>query len=185
MKTPRKKFKPLKRSRAVKRQPGWQATPRQIRLALLIGGAVIVMMLGLIVVFSLPHRLTQQERVLIGHYDSVRTALSLDDLPAARAAASGLEASSRGYKEIMKAATALARTESLPAARDAFQAMSSQVIKLASGNDGYYRVGCSMAGCPSPCEPCDTTKFGDWIQISPVIQNPFMGKAHPDCGIVK
>jgi len=79
----------------------------------------------------------------------------------------------------------LARAESLPAARDAFEAMSSQVIKLAIGNAGYYRMGCSMGTCPAPCEPCDTVKHGDWIQTSPIVQNPFMGKAHPNCGIVK
>lgn len=146
---------------------------------------MFVSILGSIVVFSLPHRLTQEERVLIGHYDSVRAALSLDDLPAARSAASLVESVSRDNKRIMDAAVALSRAESLPAARDAFQAMSARVIKLASGNAGYYRMGCSMAGCPAPCEPCDTIKYGEWIQTSALVQNPFMGRAHPNCGIVK
>lgn len=186
MKRSRKKFRPPKPVRSGKQQPGWQATPRQIRLALLIGGVVFVSILGGIVVFSLPHRLTQEERVLIGHYDSVRIALSLDDLHAARTAAASLLGSvSRDHKKIMDAAVALSRADSLPAARDAFQAMSARVIKLASGNAGYYRMGCSMAGCPAPCEPCDTLKYGEWIQTSVLVQNPFMGKAHPNCGIVK
>ena len=185
MKRLQKKSKMPKPARPGKRPPGWQATPRQIRMTLLIGGATIVMILGTIVVFSLPHRLTQEERVLIGYYDSVRTALSLDDLPAARSAASLLESVSRDHKRIMDAAVALSRAESLPAARDAFQAMSARVIKLASGNTGYYRMGCSMAGCPAPCEPCDTMKYGEWIQTSALVQNPFMGRAHPNCGIVK
>ncbi|MGI9088794.1 MAG: hypothetical protein ACR2HH_13805 [Chthoniobacterales bacterium] len=141
--------------------------------------------LGAIVAFSLPHRLTPKERALIRQYDSVRIALSLDDLPAARVAASLVQNASRDHKAIMTAALALARADSLPAARDAFQAMSARVIKLASGNAGYYRMGCSMAYCPAPCEPCDTIKYGDWIQTSPIVQNPFMGQAHPDCGIVK
>lgn len=185
MSRPLKKCKPPKSGRKVKQEPGWQATPRQIRLALVIGGAVVVMMLGTVVVFSLPHRLTQQERVLIGHYDAIRTALALDDLPTARAAALLVESDSGNHKSMMNAATKLAQAQSLPAARDAFQAMSAQVIKLASGNAGYFRMGCSMAGCPSPCEPCETVKYGDWIQISSVVQNPFMGRAHPNCGIVK
>lgn len=177
-----KSAKPLE---AGKQEPGWQATPRQIRLALLIGGAVVVMILGTVVLFSLPHRLTQQERILIGHYDSLRTFLSVDDLPAARAAASVVERNSGNHKSIMTAAAKLAHAESLSAARDAFQAISSQVIKLASGNAGYFRMGCSMAGCPAPCEPCETVHYGDWIQTTAVVQNPFMGRAHPNCGIVK
>lgn len=185
MKRPRKKSRVPKPVRSGKQPPGWQATPRQIRLALLIGGAVFVSILGSIVVFSLPHRLTQEERVLIGHYDSVRVALSLDDLPAARSAASLVESVSRDDKKIIDAARTLTHAESLPAARDAFQAMSARVIKLASGNAGYYRMGCSMAGCPAPCEPCDTIKYGEWIQTSALVQNPFMGRAHPNCGIVK
>ncbi len=185
MKRSRKKFRPPKPVRSGKQQPRWQATPRQIRMALLIGGATIVMILGTIVVFSLPHRLTQEERILVGHYDSVRSALSLDDLPAARTAASLVEGVSGDHKDIREAALALSRAESLPAARDAFQGMSSRVIKLASGNTGYYRMGCSMAGCPAPCEPCDTIKYGEWIQTTALVQNPFMGRAHPNCGIVK
>ena len=185
MKRLRKDSKPPKPVRSGKRQPGWQATPRQIRLTLQVGAAVLVMILGSIVAFSLPHRLTPQERVLIGKYDSVRAALSIDDLPAARAAALLVASSSPDHKKIMDAAMTLTRAESLPAARDAFEAMSSQVIKLASGNAGYYRMGCSMAACPAPCEPCDTLKHGDWIQISAVVQNPFMGKVHQNCGIVK
>lgn len=184
MKHGRKEWRRTK-PKAAKAEPGWQATPRQIRLALLIGGAVLVATLAAIVAFSLPHRLTQQERVLVGRYDSLRTALSLDDLPAARAVATLVQNASRDDKTIMHAAVALARADSLPAARDAFQAMSARVIKLASGNAGYYRMGCSMARCPAPCEPCDTVKYGDWIQTSPVVRNPFMGQAHPDCGIVK
>lgn len=184
MKPQRKEWRRTK-PKSEKQEPGWQATPRQIRLALLIGGVVLVATLAGIVAFSLPHRLTQQERALIRQYDSVRTALSLDDLPAARAAAALVQNASRDHKAIMNAALALTSAESLPAARDAFQAMSARVIKLASGNAGYYRIGCSMAGCPAPCEPCDTVKYGDWIQTSPLVQNPFMGRAHPDCGIVK
>jgi len=152
---------------------------------LVIGGAVVVSILGSIVVFSLPHRLTQEERVLIGHYDSVRAALSLDDLPAARSAASLVERVSRDHKKIMDAALTLGHAETLAAARDAFRTMSAQVIRLADGNAGYYHMGCSMAGCPAPCDPCDTMKYGDWIQTSAVVQNPFMGRAHPNCGIVK
>lgn len=184
MKPPRKDWR-RRKPQPGKKESGWQATPRQIRLALLIAGAVFVATLAAIVVFSLPHRLTQQERVLIGHYDSLRAALSLDDLPAARSAASLVQSASRDHKTIMNAALALTRAQSLPAARDVFQAMSARVIKLASGNAGYYRMGCSMAFCPAPCEPCGTLKYGDWIQTSPVVQNPFMGQAHPDCGIVK
>lgn len=180
----RKKSKP-KPLRSGKKEPGWQATPRQIRLALLIGGVVIVMMIGTIVVFSLPHRLTQQERILIEHYESVRTTLSRDDLPAARAAALLLADFSHDDRKIMAGAMAMARASSLSAARDAFRAISSRVIKFASGNRGYYRFSCSMAACPEACEPCAAIKYGDWIQTSPLVQNPFTGKAHPNCGVVK
>jgi hypothetical protein len=145
---------------------------------------VLPIIIALVVWYSLPHRLTTDERMMIQQYELVRAALSADDLPKARAAAPPLLDAARDTR-IQQAASALRQAESLQAARVVFAAISSRVIKLASGNAGYYRMGCSMPGCPADCERCDTIKFGDWIQTSPVVQNPFMGRAHPDCGIVK
>jgi hypothetical protein len=145
---------------------------------------LLPIIIALVVWYSLPHRLTADERLMIQQYELVRAALSADDLAKARAAAPPLLDAARDTR-IQQAASALRQAESLPAARVAFAAISSRVIKLASGNAGYYRMGCSMPGCPAECERCDTIKFGDWIQTSPVVQNPFMGRAHPDCGMVK
>jgi hypothetical protein len=146
---------------------------------------VLPIIIALVVWYSLPHRLTTDERMMIQQYELVGAALSADDLAKARAAASPLLDAARDNTRIQHAASALRQAESLKAARVAFAAISSHVIRLASGNDGYYRMGCSMPGCPAECERCDTIKFGDWIQTSPVVQNPFMGRAHPDCGMVK
>jgi len=162
----------------------WHPTRRHIRLGLLTAGAVLPIIIALVVWYSLPHRLTADSRLMIQQYELVRAALSADDLANARGAASPLVYAARDTR-IQQAASALSQAKSLRAARLAFAAVSSRVIKLASGNTGYYRMGCSMPGCPADCEPCDTIKFGDWIQTSPVVQNPFMGRAHPDCGMVK
>lgn len=145
------------------------------------------MMIAIVVWSSLPHRLTAEERVMIERYDAVRTALANDDLVAARGAAAYLVIAAQVNKPILRAATLLQKSHSLGTARSAFAAMSKTVVSLANGNDGYYRIGCSqtMGRCPAPCEPCETLNFGDWIQTSPVVQNPFMGRAHPDCGMLR
>ena len=163
----------------------WYLTRRQIRLGLVAAGTLVIIAGAGAVYYSLPHKLTPDERVMIRHYESVRTALSGDDLATARSAASPLIDSARNNSQIRRSATALREAESLQAARVAFAAISSPIVKLASGNDGYYRIGCSMARCPVQCERCLTIEFGDWIQTSPVVQNPFMGRARPDCGVVK
>ena len=175
-----------KPNRLAKIKQGWQPTRRQIRLGLFAAGAVLAVIVALVAWGSLPHRLTANERVMIQQYDQVRAALADDDLAKARAAASSLLEVSRDDTRIQQAALTLSQAESLRAARVLFSRISSRVIKLVSGNDGYYRVGCSMpGGCPAECQPCDTIGFGDWIQTSPVVQNPFMGRAHPDCGTIK
>jgi len=170
--------------RPSKTRQAWQPTRRQIRLGLLTAGTLLPIIVALVVWYSLPHRLTADERLMIQQYELVRAALSADDLANARGTASPLVDAARDTR-IQQAASALSQAESLQAARVAFAAISSRVIKLASGNTGYYRMGCSMPGCPADCQPCDTIKFGDWIQTSPVVENPFMGRAHPDCGMVK
>lgn len=185
MKAQGKKSPRSKTNRSAQTPPAPKVTRRQIWFALVVGIGALTVIFAVVLKFSSPHRLTQQERILIGHYDSVRAALSLDDLPAARAAASLFGSAGPDHEKIMESATLLVRAESLQSARNAFSAMSSEVIKIASGNTGHYRVGCSMADCPSACAQCATVKFGDWIQTSTVVQNPFMGRAHSDCGIVK
>lgn len=185
MKAHRRKSVKSEPKRSARTQSEPKVTRRQIWLACVVGGGASLAIFIVFLRLSSPHHLTQQERILIGHYDSIRAALSLDDLSAARTAALFLGNAGPDHERISESATTLARAESLQAARSAFSAMSSEVIKIASGNRGYYRVGCSMANCPSGCAPCDTVKFGEWIQITTVVQNPFMGRTHSDCGIVK
>ena len=178
---------PERPARAPTVEPPWQPTKRQIRLGIFVTGALLVIGVTIVVFYSLPHRLTAEDRVLIQQYDTVRAALAADDLDSARIAASQLVDRTRDQRKIRQAATSLMDANSLATARAAFAAISSRVIKLASGNAGYYRLGCSatMANCPAPCEPCETMKFGDWIQTSPVVKNPFMGRTHSDCGMLK
>lgn len=187
MKRPPRTTRIIRSGRAPKPTPPWEPTKRQIRLGLLTAGGLALVIITVVAWLSFPHRLTPQERVVISDYDAVRSALANDDLATAHNAGAQLLADARENNRIARAAMSLTQADSLAKARNAFAAISRQVIKLATGNAGYYRIGCSasMANCPAACEPCETLKFSDWIQTSPVVQNPFMGRVHPDCGLVK
>jgi Cu(I)/Ag(I) efflux system membrane fusion protein len=73
-------------------------------------------------------------------------------------------------------ADALAKTGDLAGARQAFKALSGSLIKYLADNKApkgtYYEVYCPMADA-------------SWLQANKKVQNPYMGKAMPDCGVVK
>ena len=140
---------------------------------------------GFIIWSSLPVKLTEADRALLKQYDSIRVALSHDDLALAKEAAATLVDSYLKRRLIATAAQAISKADSLEAARGAFSTMSAETVKIARGHNGYYVVGCPMNQCPAPCVNCQMFRFSDWVQTDVAIANPFMGKASPHCGVIK
>ena len=176
-------MKPKKKN--TKLGPPRQLSRRQIWTFATIGAGALVLILALVVFLSLPHRLTAAERVMLQQYELIRIALAQDDLAGAQSAASQLSGSFSGNAKISSAARAVASAASLDSARGEFKSLSDKVIPLARGNDGYFVVGCPMGTCPAPCVNCQMNRFGDWVQSTATIGNPFLGAAAPKCGAVK
>jgi len=163
------------------------ATLDRRRLTLIFGAAFVAAMIlaGFIVRSSLPVKRKEIDRAMLRQYDSIRVALSHDDLALAEKAAATLARSYQKRRPISAAAQALSKADSLEAARDAFSTMSAETVKMARGHKEYYVVGCSMNQCPAHCVNCQMSRFSDWVQTDVAIANPFMGKASPYCGVIK
>jgi len=157
------------------------------RVRLIFGAAFVaaIVFAGIIIRSSLPIRLTDADRAMLRQYDSIRVALSQENLASAQKAAATLVGSYQKRRPIFAAAQALSKADSLEAAREAFSIMSAEAVKMARGHKEYYVVGCSMNQCPAPCVNCQMSRFSDWVQTDPSIANPFMGKASPHCGVIK
>ena len=110
---------------------------------------------------------------LIPKYLKVATALAADDLPAARAEAQQLadDAIKLHHPGIGDSARAVAKADSLKAAREAFKTLSTPVIALAKQTKGYFILNCPMAQA-------------DWVQSTREVANPYFGKAMLSCGTV-
>ena len=177
----------MKRPKAKKPKatPPRQFSRRRIWTFATIGGGALVLILALLVFLSLPHRLTAEERAMLQQYESIRVALAQDDLVGAQSAALQLSGSFSGNEKISNAARTVVNSASLDTARDVFKRLSDKVIPLARGNDGYFIVGCPMGTCPAPCVNCQMSRFGDWLQSTVTIGNPFLGTAGKRCGAVK
>ncbi|MBA2541328.1 MAG: FixH family protein [Deltaproteobacteria bacterium] len=137
-----------------------------------------------------PPALTSLRRGLDG-YEKIRALLAKDrvdgiatfarDLAEAfRAGLGGLSGSAPSeitdsVNQAASAADALAAATNLDSARREFGNVSRFVIALAASDprlrEGWHRFECSMA-----------SGFGDWLQRSPDIENPYMGTAMPTCG---
>ena len=176
-------MKPKKKN--TKLRPRRQLSRRQIWTFATIGAGALVLILALVVFLSSPHRLTAAERVMLQHYESIRVALAQDDLVGAQSAAAQLSGSVPGNAKISNAARTVANAASLDSARDEFKSLSDTVIPLARGNDGYFVVGCPMGTCPAPCVNCQMSRFGDWVQSTATVGNPFLGTAGQRCGAIK
>jgi Cu(I)/Ag(I) efflux system membrane fusion protein len=73
-------------------------------------------------------------------------------------------------------AETLAGAGDLAAVRKAFKPLSDSLIKYLADNKApkgtYYEVYCPMADA-------------SWLQAGKDVKNPYMGKAMPDCGVIK
>lgn len=107
---------------------------------------------------------TDAEKGFLLGYEAVRAALAADDLAGARAAAASIVE--------CPAAVGLTKAPNLDLARVAFTKLSEQAVPLATGRSGYYIVECPMVGSP-------------WVQTTPAVSNPYLGKKMPTCGKIK
>ena len=106
--------------------------------------------------------MSDNDRQFLIVYEQVRSALTGDDLGAAKAAAASLG----------EDGAPLAKTNSLKEARAAFEKLSDKAKQLAAGESGYYVVNCPMLK-------------KDWVQTSKTIGNPYYGKEMATCGEIK
>jgi hypothetical protein len=113
----------------------------------------------------------QPSDVLVA-YEKVSQALANDDLAAAKTAAATLseKAGEDGKQTIAGHADALAKSDSLDAAREHFKAMSGEAAKLAQGST-HHVVHCPMANA-------------NWVQSGDKIMNPYLGKKMQQCGSI-
>ena len=105
--------------------------------------------------------LSSGDKQFLTGYEKIRVALASDDLDAAKKAAAGLPAASD-----------IAGSKDLGAARAAFEKLTPQAEKLSAGQAGYHVYHCSMAN-------------KDWVQSATDVGNPFLGKDMAGCGEVK
>jgi hypothetical protein len=117
--------------------------------------------------------MTEINKGFLSQYETVRAALAADDLAAAKKAAAAMTDSQPAAT--LDAAKALANSDSLSSARDAFKVLSKRAVHLADSQAGYYHAHCPMV----------PNKEGDWVQTTKTISNPYMGKKMPKCGSIE
>ncbi|HZS18711.1 MAG TPA: hypothetical protein VFA51_12355 [Candidatus Udaeobacter sp.] len=157
------------------------------RVRLIFGAALVgaIVFAAMMIRSSLAIRLTEADRAMLRQYDSIRVALSQENLTSVQKAAATLADSYQQRRSVSATAQALSKADSLEAAREAFSTISAEAVKMARGHKEYYVVGCSMNQCPAPCVNCQMWRFSDWVQTDATIANPFMGRASPHCGVIR
>ena len=111
---------------------------------------------------------------LVSHYTALSEALVMDDLAAARAAASKLaEGAGDSQPELAELAKAVAQAEDLNVAREHLIPLSRKLIELVDDEKGLFVMQCPMV------------KDGEWLQTNRDPRNPYMGQRMVRCGIVK
>lgn len=158
------------------------------RLVALIAVPLILCMIGFatyLTVINGPKKLTDADRAMLRDYDGIRAALFRDELLAAKEAAIAFVQTYGTQNPFSEHAASLSKATSLDLARAAFSRMSEEATKLAYRHSEYFAIGCSMELCPVECSPCRMGEYANWVQLQPEIENPYMGKVSPHCGIVK
>ena len=112
---------------------------------------------------------------VLAAYEKVRFQLA-DDAGAGLAARElAAQAKTAGLAELAASADTLAQAPSLDQARDAFGAVSKQVVALIATNPDLAR-GRHVFECPM------VKGYNKWVQVSDDMANPYMGKAMLACG---
>ena len=106
--------------------------------------------------------LSETDKEFLSRYENVRAALARDNLDDAKKAAT----------ELGEEGAALAKADTIAAARNEFSSLSVRAIKLAAGESAYYVVNCPMLK-------------KDWVQPRGEISNPYAGRSMPTCGMIK
>ncbi len=111
---------------------------------------------------------------LIPRYEKISAALVADNFTDAQAAARQLaaEAARLHRDSIASSAQAVAKADDLAGAREAFKALSVEVVALAKHTKGYFILTCPMAQA-------------DWVQSTRAVANPYLGRDMLTCGEMK
>jgi len=107
-------------------------------------------------------------------YIEIATALSKDDLAAAKKAAASIPEHDED-SSLAKSAEVLSKTKNLKDARKEFQVLSKNAIEISKERKGYYVMHCPMVKGGA----------GDWLQTSKQVANPYMGSKMLTCGGIK
>jgi hypothetical protein len=165
-------------------------TPVKIRRRVILQLGAIALLISIVIIGLVawalyPKSLTESERAALVEYEKIRLALANDDLEAAMRFAGSLR-TRFPQLPIADQAPALQQCTSLESARHIFKEISQHAITLVRGADGYFIGECPPGdGCPIKCSPCRMDEFGPWVQVSPELKNPYMGKASPRCGVLR
>ncbi|MGP8201418.1 MAG: DUF3347 domain-containing protein [Limisphaerales bacterium] len=126
--------------------------------------------------------LSEPVKSVYDHYLKIQGALAQDSLKGVQDNAKAImntvrkDDVDRFPAALSPQAETLARAGDLAAARKAFKPLSNSLVKYLADNKvpkgTYYEVYCPMADA-------------SWLQTSKDIKNPYMGKAMPDCGVIK
>ena len=106
--------------------------------------------------------LSDKDKQFLAGYEKAHTALVVDDLSGAKAAAGDL--GTEGAE--------LSKSASLKDARSAFEKLSVKAKQLAAGQPGYHVYHCPMLK-------------KDWVQTSTTTANPYGGKHMVGCGEIQ
>jgi len=106
--------------------------------------------------------LSDKDKQFLAGYEKAHTALVVDDLSGAKAAAGDL--GTEGAE--------LSKSASLKDARSAFEKLSAKAKQLAAGQPGYHVYHCPMLK-------------KDWVQTSTTTANPYGGKDMIGCGEIQ
>ena len=125
--------------------------------------------------------LQPRERVMLTDYEEVRVSLAHDDLTTAERLAAKMAREFGDWVPVSSSVQLIANSDSLESARKAFAKLSQEAIRLADRHPEYLILRCPT-DCPENCVNCRSNEFGSWVQIDPLVGNPFMGTASPHCG---
>ncbi len=122
--------------------------------------------------------LSEKNRTTLDKYETIRSALVVDDLRGAKRAATDLGKFLKPSPEspstpLDGALQEITDAQMLDNARSGFKTLSTSMIKLADGVEGYY-----VAESPVP-------EGAEWVQRSPKVDNPYVGKAMRDVGSLR
>jgi hypothetical protein len=118
---------------------------------------------------------------MLTNYEEVRVSLAHDDLATAKWISAKMMREFSDWLAVSSSVQLISNSGSLESARKAFATLSEEAIRLADRHQEYLIVRCPP-DCPEKCVNCRSDEFGSWVQIDPLVGNPFMGTASPRCG---